>query len=312
MRLRALRAALAMPHDALCGMIVLALALLAAPALSAAPVTVDRVAFLPARFFVGEEVEAIALVHFDAASIEAFAAKAGAGLPVVPAQADPELRSLSLSKGPDGWELRWRFVVWTPGKGRIPALELRGLSIPAIDYQAYSVLGPQDRDLSPPKPQLDPPGTSLYLYGFAAFALLLVFIVFAVVSWLLPAARTLLERRKAAQARKALARTLAWLGKELRTAKPADFYAVLARALRNYLSVRVLPGAPALTPAELASLREDCFPAPGLRDEVSDLLAESDAVRYAGDKADLPRMREAIARASKIGDLAEEALDARL
>jgi hypothetical protein len=301
-----------MPHDALCGIIVLALALSGGFRLSAAPVTVDRVAFLPARFFVGEEVEAIALVRFDAASVEAFAAKAGAGLPVVSAQADPELRSLSLSKGPDGWELRWRFVAWTPGKGRIPAMELRGLSIPAVDYQAYSVLGPQDRDLSPPKPQLDPPGTSLYLYGFAAFVLFLVFVVFAVVSWLLPAARALLERRKAAQARKTLARTLAWLGKDLKTARPADFYAVLARALRNYLAIRVLPGAPALTPAELAALREDSFPAPGLRDEVSDLLAESDAVRYAGDKADLPRMREAIARASKIGDLAEEALDARL
>jgi len=312
MRLRARRAVMAMSHDALCGLILLALALSCPLSLSAAPVAVDRVAFLPARFFVGEEVEAIALVHFDAASVEAFSAKAGAGLPVVPAQADPELRSLSLSKGPEGWELRWRFVAWTPGKGRIPAMELRGLSIPAVDYQAYSVLGPQDRDLSPPKPQLDPPGTSLYLYGFAAFVLFLVFLVFAVVSWLLPAAKALLERRKAAQARKALARTLSWLGKDLRTAKPADFYAALARALRNYLAIRVLPGAPALTPAELAALREDCFPAPGLRDEVSDLLAESDAVRYAGDQADLPRMREALARASKIGDLAEEALDARL
>jgi len=311
-RFRGRRATVSMSHDALCGIIILVLAAAGSLSMYAAPLTVDRMAFLPARFFVGEEVEAIALVHFDAASVEAFAAKAGAGLPVVPAQADPELRSLALSKGPDGWELRWRFVAWTPGKGRIPAMELRGLSIPAVDYQTYSVLGPQDRDLSPPKPQLDPPGTSLYLYGFAAFVLLLVFIAFAVVSWLLPAARSLLERRKAAQARKALARTLAWLGKELRTAKPADFYAVLARALRNYLAIRVLPGAPALTPAELAALREDCFPAPGLRDEVSDLLAESDAVRYAGAPADIPRMREAIARASKIGDTAEEALDARL
>jgi hypothetical protein len=283
-------------------LITLAFAFAGGAALSAAPVTVDRVAFLPARFCVGEEVEAIALVHFDAASIEAFAAKAGAGLPAAPGQADPELR----------WELHWRFVAWTPGKGRIPAMELRGLSIPAVDYQAYSVLGPQDRDLSPPKPQLDPPGTSLYLYGFAAFVLLLVFIVFAVVSWLLPAARALLERRKAAQARKVLARTLSWLGKELRTARPSDFYAALARALRNYLAIRVLPAAPALTPAEVAALREDSFPAPGLRDEVSDLLAESDAVRYAGAPADIPRMREAIARAAKLGDTAEEALDARL
>ena len=312
MRCRARRAANMVSHDALRVVVACALALAAALPSSAAPVTVDRVAFLPARFYVGEEAEAIALVRFDAASVGAFTAKAGAGLPVISAQADPELRSLSLSKGPDGWELRWRFVAWTPGKGRIPAMELRGLSIPAVDYDASSVLGPQDRDLSPPKPQLDPPGTSLYLYGFAAFMLFLAFAVFAVVSWLLPAARSLLERRKAAQARKALARTLVWLGKDLKTAKPADFYAVLARALRNYLAVRVLPGAPALTPAELATLREDSFPAPGLRDEVSDLLAESDAVRYAGDKADLARMREAIARASKIGDLAEEALDARL
>lgn len=300
------------PRGALCGMTILVLALASASPAPAAPVKIGRVAFLPARFCVGEEVEAIAPLNLDDSAVEAFSAKAGAGLPVATAQADPELRSLSLARGAEGWELHWRFVAWTPGKGRIPAMELRGLAIPAIDYQAYSVLGPQDRDLSPPKPQLDPPGTALYLYGFAAFAIFLAFAVFAAVSWLLPAARALLERRKAAQARKALGRTLAWLEKGLRTARPADFYAALARALRNYLAIRVIPDAPALTPAELAALREDSFPAPGLRDEVSGLLAESDAVRYAGEDADAARMREAIERASKIGDIAEEALDARL
>lgn len=290
----------------------LALGLLLGAGLSAATLKVEDLGFVPANFHVGEEAEAYALVRLEGGEIQPFSVKAGEGLPSPGPHADPELRSVSLSKGRQGWELRIRFVPWSPEEGRLPALELRGLSIPALAYKVASVLGPGDREPAPPKPQLDPPGSALYLYGFAGLAIFLGFLVFASAAWLIPGARRLLARRRAAQARHDLGRSLAWLSKEAGRARPQDFYAALARAFRVYLAARVLPSAPALTPRELASLGEDAFPLPGLRDEAAALLAESDAVRFAGLEAGQAMMAEALARAARLGDAAEEALDAGL
>jgi hypothetical protein len=289
-----------------------ALPLFAGQGIAAATITVNKLAFVPARFLVGEEVEAWALVSVSGAEPQSFSVKAGDGLPSASAQADPELRSLSLARGSGGWELRMRFIAWSPGAGRLPALEVRGYAIPAMEYTANSVLGPQDRDAAPPKPQLDPPGTALYLYGFAGLALILVLLVLGTVLYVVPAAASLLSRRQAAQARRALGRSLAFLSRTVPGAAPAAFYAALARALRIYLGSRVLPEAPALTPSEFSALGEERFPGPGIRDEAAALLAETDAVRYAGEAADESRMRRALSRAVRLGDAAEEALDARL
>jgi len=251
-------------------------------------------------------------VRLEGGELQPFSVKAGEGLPSPGPHADPELRSVSLSKAREGWELRIRFVPWSPEEGSLPALELRGLSIPALAYRVSSVLGPGSRDPAPPKPQLDPPGSALYLYGFAGLALILGFAVFASAAWLIPAALRLLARRKATQARRDLGRSLAWLAREKGKARPQDFYAALARAFRVYMAARLLPAAPALTPKELKALGEDAFPVPGLRDEAAALLAESDAVRFAGLEAGEAMMGQALARAARLGDVAEEALDAGL
>jgi hypothetical protein len=287
-----------------CLLVLLALS----PCLWPATVVVNRLAYVPAHFVVGKEAEAYALVSIDGGEGEAFTAKAGSGLPSPSAQADPELRGLSLQKGSDGWELRIRFIAWSPGKGKLPGLEVRGYSIPALPYEVESVLGPEDNEPAPPKPQLDPPGTALYLYGFVGFVILLGFLVFAFVAYLLPAAKRLLEKRKAAEARRALGKRLAWLGKELDDTPSDAFYAVLSRAIRLYLAERVLPEATALTSREFSLLSPDRFPAQGLKEEATALLFEAEAVRYSGEAADEARKRASLARAAKLGDAAEEAL----
>jgi hypothetical protein len=278
----------------------------------AAVAAIVRTAFVPAHFYVGEEAEAWVQVTIDGGDPVAFELKPGAGLPPQPAGSNPEIRGLSLVRTAEGWEFRFRFIAWTPGSGRIPSMELRGISVPAIGFEVDSVLGPDDREPSAPKPQLDPPGTGLYLYGFASLVIFLALLIFASAAWLVPAARRLLEKRRAAEARRNLAKTLAWLGKGLGETSPKDFYAVLARSLRLYLAERVLPEAPALTPFELGACAEGRFPVPGLRDDAAALLAESDAVRYAGQAVDEALMRHALERAARIGDAAEEALNARV
>lgn len=284
------------------------------PAASALGLKVEKLAFIPAIFYSGEEVEAFALVSFDGglAPPEPFELKAGEGLPLPSAQADPEIRSMSLARTGQGWELRIRFVAWSPGSSSLPKMEARGVAIPAIAYSATSSLGPGDNEISPPKPQLDPPGTALYLYGFAGFVIFLCLAVFGFAAYVFPAASRLLARRKAGEARRSLEKTIVWLGKALPESEPRAFYAALSRALRNYLAARVLPEAPSLTPRELSLLPPESFLDRAIQDEAVALLAEADVVRYAGAKSKESSMRVSLSRAAKLGDAAEEALDARL
>ena len=290
---------------------ILALCLSALPA-GAEPLGLVRLGFAPARFGAGEEVEAVALLEAGSVEPEAFVLKAGGGLPEPGPGADPELRELRLSKTAGGWELRARFVPWTPGKGLLPPLSVRGLALPGLPYTVDSVLAPGDREPAPPKPQRDPPGTALYLYGFAGLVLVLVLAGFWAAAVLVPGARRLLARRRAAQARRALERSLAYLERGLGSSAPADFYAALARSLRLYLTARLLPEAAALTPAEIGALPAARFPEAGIRDDAAAVLGEADLARFAGLNPGLDAMRAALERSARLAGSAEEALDALL
>ncbi|MBL8966294.1 MAG: hypothetical protein JNG85_04735 [Spirochaetaceae bacterium] len=283
---------------------------LAAAALAAETLAVERLAFVPARFSVGEEVEAVALLAEPRRELEPFVLKEGEGLPPPSPAADPELREIRLAKAGGGWELRVRFVSWKPGKAEIPTLSARGVVLPALSYETASVLGPGDREPSPPKPQRDPPGAALYLYGFAGLFLVIVLGGIGSALYLVPAARRIIAKSRAAQASRALDRSLAYLEKGIGSVAARDFYAALARSLRLYLAARVLPEAPALTPAEIAALPESRFPCPGLREDAAAVLAESDRARFAGFEPGSEAMRAALASAQRLGAAAEEALDA--
>jgi len=268
----------------------------------------EGAAFLPERFGPGETVRA-ALDFPEAAAREPFRLDRSAGLPELE---DPELIDAELSRNARGWTLALRFVPWSPGPGRIPAMSLRGLAVPPIAYQAASRLGSGEREVSAPRAQADPPGSALYLYGFAGAALGLVLAGFAAAAWLLPAARAAGERWKRAQAFRGLCRSLDYLAASASDAEPAAFYAALSRSLRNYLGERIEPGAPALTARELAAVPSASFPAPGLRDEAAGILAEAELARYGGLRPGAPAMAAAAKRTRDLAMAAEEALDARL
>jgi hypothetical protein len=291
---------------------VLALSLASAPFLSAVNLKVEQLSFLPARFRVGEEVELRAEVLPEGGTPEAFSLKAGSGLPLASGDSDLELKSLSLSKSASSWELKARFVAWVPGSGQLAPLSVHGVSIPALAFDALSALGPGDRDLDPPKPQRDPPGTEFYLYGFVGLLALLALAGLGIATYVLPGARALVARWKAAQARRNLERSLAFLEGSIGEVETAAFYAALARALRLYLAARILPEAPMLTPRELGLLPEERFPAQGIREEAAAALAETDEARFGGGRPSLSAMKSSIERAEAIGAATEEALDAGL
>ncbi len=297
----------------------LALLCCSASALRAATVDSRSIACVPLRYSAGDEVILQAPILPDGGeTLAALDLKPGSGLPAQAGDADPELRWLKLSQAQGGWTLSLCFVPWSPGAGRLPALRAGGVSIPALPYAALSLLGPEDRDPSPPRPQRVPPRTALYLYGSAGVLVALVLLALLVAFYLVPAARTLLARRRAAQAFRRLEKSLDYLESEAESADPAAFFAALSRALRLYLAARALPSAPALTASEIALLPELDFPAPGTRDRAAALIARGDRARYGGETparggaSSGQELALAAREARAIGQETEEAIDARL
>lgn len=273
--------------------------------------------FVPFHYYVGDEVEAlVSLGEVPGASGKGFELKPGSGLPSSGPSTDPVIRSIAVAPTKAGWEAKITFVPWSPGPGSLPAIGARGFLIPAVSYDVSSTLGPAARDLAPPRPQREPPGTVLYLYLFAAFALALALAAFGTALYLVPAARSLLARRRAAQAIRRLRRSVAFLSRGLDTARPELFYAALARELRLYLAARVVPRAPNLSSTELAALPDGTFPARGLREGAAALVAETERGRYALELSPGPGaaaiLRAAADRTLALGEAAEEAIDARL
>jgi hypothetical protein len=241
--------------------------------------------------------------------------KRGSGLPTQGEEADPELRELRISRTAAGWRLSLRFIPWSPGALFVPEKRIEGMLIPAFPYSAVSILGPEDRDLSPPRRQRDPPGTALYLYGLAGMLVALALGAAAAAAYLVPAARALLARRRAAQAFRRFAASLEHLEAEAGSAEPAAFFAALSRVFRIYLSSRALPGLSALTAPEIAALPETVFPAPATKRRTASLLAYADRVRFGGGPGpatDHGALESAVGEAREIGEATEEAIRAGL
>lgn len=305
----------------------LAAAVLAAAAIPVAPLfgaSLDArsLTYLPARYGAGEEVVAQALLVPDAGEkLLPLDLKRGAGLSAQADEADPELRELRLAKTAAGWQLSLRFVPWSPGRASLPAMRVKGIALPALPYAAASALGPEDRDPSPPRRQRDPPGTALFLYGLAGLLLILTLGAAGAAAYLVPAARALVAKRRAAQAFRRFVTSLEYLEAEAGSADPAAFFSALSRAFRLYLDSRALPDArglevapraTALTAAEVAALPESAFPAPGTRDRTEALFSLADRVRYGDASPGAEAARGAAIEARSIGEANEEALHARL
>jgi hypothetical protein len=281
--------------------------------LSGATLDARSIVYLPSLCAPGEELSVQALILPDGKErLEELDLKPGSGLPEDAVEADPELRELRLSKTPSGWLLSLRFVPWSPGPLSLPAMRLRGMLIPAVPYSAASVLGPEDREPSPPRRQCDPPGTVLFLYGLAGLLLALALGAAGTAAYLVPAARALLARRRAAQAFGRFAKGLDYLAAEAGSAEPSAFFAALSRAFRLYLASRALPSAPVLTASELSVLPESAFPAPATKDKAARFLAYADKVRYGGEMPGRAALVSAVDEARAIGEANEEAILARL
>jgi hypothetical protein len=265
----------------------LALALSAAggPA-PAATLDAASLSYLPLHYYAGDEVLIVARVLPEKGErLAELDLRPGEGLPSRSGEADPEIRALKLSKSSGSWTIEARFVPWSPGPGSLAESKIGGIRIPALPYAALSLLGPEDRDPTPPRPQRQLPGAALFLYGSAGAIAILALLAAAFFLYLLPAARSLLARRREERIFKRLDKSLDYLAREAGAAEDAAFFAALVRALRLYLAARFLPAAPALTASELEALPDEAFPAPATRRRTAALVALADRRRFGGEAA---------------------------
>jgi len=301
-------------------LLALALPLCASPPASTpsgqAIFAVSGTSFSPSPFHVGDRVTAKARIEDSAAAPEPFQLLPGSGLPS--GGGNPELLSASLEADSTGSYLRVVFVAWSPGRGNLPSLAAGGMRFPPIAFETASVLGPGERDPSPPLPQRDPPGTSVYLYSIVALLVGVALVALATVFWLLPGARALLSRLRARGAFRTLSRSLEWLEANAGVADPAPFYALLSHALRLYLARRLIEEAEALTPREIRELPALRFPDAEYRDELAELLLEADRARWgnleasgAGSVATAAGRGLAARRARRLGQASEAWFDVR-
>jgi hypothetical protein len=282
----------------------------------------DRIEFSPLEFGPGQIVEVSVLVlgkgREGAGGAETLVLKPGSGLKLEDGKADPEIREVRLSSTKAGRELRVSFIPWSPGPGAIAALSVGGLLFPPIPYSAASLLGPDDKEPGIPRPQRLPQGMEIYLYGLAGMVLLLCLALVALVAYVLPSARRIAARWKAAQAFRRLSITLEFLATGVsREADPARrdtvaFLGALVRALRLYLAERIERSCPALTADELEGLPESTFPEAGMRGEAASLIREADRARYSGFFPPPSELLAAVDRTRRLGAAIEETLDARL
>ncbi len=239
------------------------------------------VGFQPARFHAGEKARALVALGSGNPGVPPFSIDKGQGFGALDARPELEILEASLSSTRSGWLYSVTFIPWAPGAGTIPALSIGGRRFPSIKFAAIATTGADDRVPGPRRPQVDPPGTALYLY--ASLALLAAFVLFALAFayWILPGARALLVAWRSREAFRILSRTLDWLDANVEGPE-REWYALLSRSLRIYVARRLIPEAEALTPAEIAALPPAGLPENGFKDGLSSLLGESDRVRYAG------------------------------
>jgi len=288
-----------------------ALAVLAGAPLAAATVE-GRPTYYPSSYGPGETVTVlVAIAPEPGEDLAELSLAPGSGLPPGDGLSDPELLGVDIAKNNGRWTMRARFVAWSPVEGIIEGFKSGGIGLPAIPYRATPHLGPNDIDPSSPRPQVLPPGAALALYGLLGALAAVGLGLFGSAAYLVPATRRLIAGWKAGQAFRRLSKSLEYLAAQAGSADPAAYSAALGRALRNYLSCRFLPEAPALTPGELSSLPEAAFPAPSTRDRAADLLSWADEVRFGGSPASAAELEGAADKARQVAAENEEAILAR-
>ena len=263
------------------------------------------IAFEPSTFHAGEKVRAQLNLGDPPVGLTAFGIDQNRESASLGATPDLEILGAALAKTRGNWVYTVTFRSWAPGEGTFPSLSIGGHRFPSFTYDTRATSGIDDPSPGPRRPQVDPPGTGLYLYAAVALVAILALLALAGIFWILPGARALLEVRRMREAFRALSQTLDWLEANAE-GSARDWYGLLARSLRLYLSRRLIPEAEALTSSELRALQEEGLPQNGFKEGLAFLLGQSDQACYAGIVPAPAERRVATRQARELATLVEE------
>lgn len=240
-------------------------------------VRVVGTAVTPARPYVGDLVECT--VTFEPA--EASIAE-GILDPAIPALAgeDTELKSAEVRRNPGSWVYTARFVAWVPGPVRVPIPPSAGFLLPEVRVDIASAV--EDFGGSPPAyaDPLELPGTRLLVWGVSGSLLAAAVLAWSTAFGLIPWIRRLRKAWRDGRAGRDFGRTLDYLEAAAPGFLPEESWALLAKALREYLAARTGVPYQAFTAREARAVFPDNLPREAA-EESSSLLAEGEAVRFA-------------------------------
>ena len=251
-----------------------------------APVALEEITFAPAAFQVGDVVELRILFH---TRMQPSQPRFEAGGPWLVTRA-AEL----LPRGNDRWELRIMFSVFQPGVQTLPAIDLSSFRIENIKVQADSVLSGTTDDhalesFRPLRSQVAMPGTTARILLLLLLVLVLPSLMAALIIRVIAHVRTFLAERAQTVPRRRLERSmrrqLARLDSDAEQVTPEAFFVELSHNLRGYLEATLDIPAQASTTHELhqAFARQRLGVRQG--DELAEILATADRVKFAGDSA---------------------------
>jgi hypothetical protein len=243
---------------------------------------------VPLRAYVGDTVELRVRLRLDAQVMRTLEAPKK-----LPSASWLEVRQVRVSLlGGREWEVRILYVSFAPGQAALPPLDLRAITLAALQVHTASILAERKLERpAPPREQLALPGTArrLALAVLAAVAGPAAAIFAGVRAVRL--AKRLAARRRASLPGSRFRRALRRLRGQLDSLGPRRFYIELTAALRAYIEARHGVRASAATTRELrsglAALSGHAAtgaPTQALED-LARLLERGDVVKFGGEAA---------------------------
>ena len=284
-------------------LLVLAGIALAFPGAAQGDVRVLATTVTPARPYVGDVVECSVTFEPGGARIEEGSFDTAPPEGKVP---DTELVSASVRKKAGTWVYSVRFIAWVPGSTRIPVPSSAGFALPETRVEIASVV--DDFGRSPPRYK-DPmvlPGTRLLVWGAAGGLLLGAVLAWSTAFGLVPWLRRLRRAWREGRAGRDFGHALDYLESAQADLRTEELWALLAKALREYLSIRTRVPYRSYTASEARSAFPDGLPE-GVAQETAALLDEGEAVRFAREDSGVEGIPRAIARCRGILRSIEEA-----
>ena len=231
----------------------------------------------PARHYVGDLVECT--VTFEPGEAPMAEGILDLSSPTLTG-GDTELRSAEVRKKAGSWVYTARFVAWVPGPARVPVPPSAGFLLPEVRVDIASAV--DDFGRSPPAyaDPLELPGTRLLVWGASGSLLAAAVLAWSTAFGLIPWIRRLRKAWRDGRAGRDFGRTLDYLESSAAGFLPEQSWALLAKALREYMAARTGIPYRSFTAREARAVFPENLPREAA-EEASSLLEEGEAVRFA-------------------------------